>query len=138
MGTKYTCKVEYPFNWKPDEQGRDLFSAVCGCHFGNHGHEGNFQLKIEIQGMLKQSWEKEYGTNGFVKLVHWIIRDYLTKMGFPPKREKSGFVEIPPITFDLYKEIPCVPDEIDIVPGEPFNVEIPDPPFGFHSKKDRA
>lgn len=129
-------EVEYPFKWKPDEQGRDLSSTICNCVIDNDGQKDNFRLKIEVEGMLKEGWEKIHGSKGFDKLVHGIVREYLTKTGFPPKREKSGFVEIPSITYDQYPNIPCTPDMIDIVPGEPFIVEIPDPPFGFHSKKE--
>jgi len=130
-------KVDSPFNWRPDEQGRDLLSTVCECRMYNDGQSDNFRLKIEVEVMLKKGWENLHGPKGFDKLVHWIVADYLTKIGFPPIREKSGFVEIPSITYNQYPKIPCTPDEIDIVPGETFSVEIPDPPFGFHPKKDR-
>ncbi len=132
------AEVEYPFKWKPDEQGRDLLSTVCECHMDNDGQLDNFRLKIEVEGKLKTGWENLHGPQDFDKLVHWIVREHLTKLRFTPRREKSGFVEIPSITYDQYPQIPCTPDVIDIVPGEPFIVEIPDPPFGssgFHSKK---
>ncbi len=122
-------EVEYPFKWKLDEQGRDLFSTVCKCRMDNDRQTDNFRLKIEVEGMCKKGWEKLHGPKGFDKVVHWIVREYLTKIGFPPRREKSGFVEIPSITYDQYPKIPCTPDVIDIVPGEPFSVEIPDPSF---------